>query len=395
MINTSVRCPVDRRSLLLLAELIGLVGLPHVRAADPTPLWSVEKEKWGYGTPPKTFAIDAEYDLARPFSTTDHLAVVAKGKKYQYLKPDGTAAFGGVEYEYAGPFIQGVARVRKGGKFGLIDATGKVAVAPAFVMLGDPREGLVRASKDGRNYGFIDLTGKVIIEPKYPAVGDFAGGYAYFKNGEKYGYLNEKGKVVIRPQFDIAADFSAGVAVVGNAGKFGGINSGGEFVVRAEYDHLFSTGLDPKGEKWFGGAKAGKRNVLIDRKGDESVVFDVQAGPNVFRIGDRTAVVALVGDKPIMKLLVDTGWAEVKVQSVPPEGRVYKVPQYDFDGVRGEDGYDQFRQLLTPKYLESSGQTEVIVQLQKYEPWVIIVAPKDGPESKAEWRSCTPPRTRS
>lgn len=68
-------------------------------------------------------------------------------------------------------FHEGLCRVRVGGKYGYIDKTGTMAIAPQFSSAYDFEYGvaLVSTTEDDNNkrWGFIDKTGKVIVPLKY------------------------------------------------------------------------------------------------------------------------------------------------------------------------------------------------------------------------------------
>ena len=66
--------------------------------------------------------------------------------------------------------------------------------------------------KKGGKFGYIDRTGKVIIPFKFDDAWQFSEGLASVKIGEKRGYINENGKIVIEPQFDWANSFFEGLA---------------------------------------------------------------------------------------------------------------------------------------------------------------------------------------
>ena len=62
-------------------------------------------------------------------------------------------------------------------KYGFIDKSGKVVIELQFDIAGDFSEGFAKVEKDGK-YGFIDKNGKVVIEPQFDEVRDFSEGLA-------------------------------------------------------------------------------------------------------------------------------------------------------------------------------------------------------------------------
>jgi hypothetical protein len=96
-------------------------------------------------------------------------------------------------------------------------------------------DGLAGVKKDGK-WGFIDNLGKTKIPFKYDEAGFFNEGLVNVKLGGKYGFLNKTGATAIPFKFEDASGFSDGLAYVVLGGKVGFINKTGAFVVPAKYD---------------------------------------------------------------------------------------------------------------------------------------------------------------
>lgn len=129
-------------------------------------------------------------------------------------------------------FVNGVAEVEIGGKYGCIDTAGKIVVPPLYDEIYDCHNGFVSAKKNGR-WLMVDLEGKEIIPPeKYRKLGVMMSGrcpastmdltsddLAYYSdnacNAGWWGFLDETGREVIAPQYIYATDFvEEGLAVV-------------------------------------------------------------------------------------------------------------------------------------------------------------------------------------
>jgi hypothetical protein len=107
-------------------------------------------------------------------------------------------------------------RVVREGKWGFIDPSGAVVIAPRFDRADDFSEGLA-AVQDGRTQGYVDASGKLVLVPAYPPAGPthrpFVDGRAVVRVGTAYGYIDRTGKLVLQG-YARAEDFSGGLAVV-------------------------------------------------------------------------------------------------------------------------------------------------------------------------------------
>ena len=74
-------------------------------------------------------------------------------------------------------------------------------------------DGLAKVKRDGK-YGFIDKTGKVVIPLNYDWAWSFSEGLASVSQNGKYGFIDNTGKVVIPLKYDKADSFNNGVAGV-------------------------------------------------------------------------------------------------------------------------------------------------------------------------------------
>ena len=110
-------------------------------------------------------------------------------------------------------------------------------------------EGLAPVKKDGK-WGYIDKTGKEVVPCQYDNALGFSDGLAVVEKGGKCGYIDKTGKEVIPCKYDVESDFSDGLAAVGKGGKFGFIDKNGKEVTPCRYDSVlgFSDGLMTIGE---------------------------------------------------------------------------------------------------------------------------------------------------
>jgi hypothetical protein len=137
-------------------------------------------------------------------------------------------------YEFSG---QGMERVQYGDKFGYIDVfTGEIIVPFLYTDTRKPTAGLFWVKKDGK-WGCIDKTGKTRIDFLY----DEATGFtqedrsAVAING-KFGHIDKKGKIRTPLQYDFASYYNHGISMVRMDDKYGYIDTTGRFITEIIYD---------------------------------------------------------------------------------------------------------------------------------------------------------------
>jgi hypothetical protein len=155
-------------------------------------------------------------------------------------------------------FSEGLGGIYKYGKFGFIDTTGKIIVAPVYDEALPFSQGLA-AVRLGEKWGYIDKTGKEIIPLRFRNASSFtkeglamAGSEPATSDGTLsdtqmeyesdnniyYGYIDKTGKWIIKPQFTHAENFSEGLAAASlDYGNRGYIDKTGKFVIPPKYDN--------------------------------------------------------------------------------------------------------------------------------------------------------------
>jgi len=146
---------------------------------------------------------------------------------------------------------------RMGGKYGFVDATGRIRITPRFDDALPFGRNLAPVAMGGK-WGFVDRRGLLVLKPRWDWAYWFSEGLAavslgghrwgdYVKGG-KWGYIDPSGRFVIPPRFEEAGEFCGGVAVVRTDEGQGVIDRRGNWVVPppiiTNSDH-FSEGLLP------------------------------------------------------------------------------------------------------------------------------------------------------
>jgi hypothetical protein len=240
-------------------------------------IWFRENGKFGFVH--KTtgrITITAQFTFASQFN--DGIAVAAVGNhllssKYGFINEKGKWLIV-PQFNAAGNFSEGKARVEQNGKWGYINKKGTFIIQPQFALCYEFKEGLAQASVKNNLWGLIDSSGKFIVQPEYYNITDvFAGLSCVQKNmtdkweildvkmktsiktsfnrmyafadslapardiGNKWGFVNTSGSWAIQPAFTSASSFSEGLAAVEkDYGSWGFINKKGEWVIPPQFD---------------------------------------------------------------------------------------------------------------------------------------------------------------
>ena len=161
---------------------------------------------------------------------------------------------------------------RVDGKYGLIDKTGKMVVAPQFKKVLDFTEGLAAYNDLATDrWGFIDATGKPVIPAKYNLAFPFADGLAAVRIGAKFGCINRSGDLVVVAKFAGISQFSEDLAATlfeqdvqgTHIRAWGFIKTDGIFALAPRWDGVgpFGEGVAPvrvMTKKWGFMDKTGK-----------------------------------------------------------------------------------------------------------------------------------------
>jgi len=144
--------------------------------------------------------------------------------------------------EYADYGFEGLVAVKKGSRWGYLDAEGREVIPCQYTTANMFCDGIAIVSRDGK-WGYIDKTGKEIIPVIHQAIGTFGNfddEIVEASLGAKRGYYNQKGDIVIPFEYDKAYPYSEGLAPVQKNGKFGFVDSGNNVVIPFIYEDVWS-----------------------------------------------------------------------------------------------------------------------------------------------------------
>ncbi len=189
----------------------------------------------------KFFAIEPEMGGIGSFRNGLALALV--NGKYGYIDKTGKLAIA-PRYEDATSFSEGLAAVKVGEKWGNIDTKGNLVIQPQFQFVNSFSEGLAIVSIDNR-YGFIDKTGKLVIPNNFDNAESFSEGVAIVRVDQQWSYIDKTGKLIMPLQPHVLSSFSDGLAALNVNGKYGFIDKTGKTVIEPQFEAArpFSEGL--------------------------------------------------------------------------------------------------------------------------------------------------------
>lgn len=147
------------------------------------------------------------------------------------------------EYEFAGAFANGVAAVKKDGKWALINSKLKLVTDFKYDEILVDSNGFcsqfsVIVARQGDKYMFINHEGKNLSAQSFDGASMAASdnGYIAVKIADQWGYADAEGNIVIKPKYEEAGSFCLGMAPVKRNGTWGYISIEDKMVV----DNRFS-----------------------------------------------------------------------------------------------------------------------------------------------------------
>jgi len=168
---------------------------------------------------------------------------INKEGKWGYIDASGKIIIE-PRFDWARTFREGLAAVEVGGKWGFVDSGGKVVIPARFDEVQDFSEGLCAALRGGK-WGFIEKTGTFRGPRRYECARSFSEGLAAVRTGKKWGFVNRGMKMAIKPYFDGAWSFTEGLAPVKVGSRWGYVDKNGKVVIPPLYYRVdsFSEGL--------------------------------------------------------------------------------------------------------------------------------------------------------
>ena len=149
-------------------------------------------------------------------------------------------------YDYAGSFNEGVAAVKKGDKWFIIDNKGNPITKDIYVdVLLDERGicckyGRIFVKKSSDEYVLIDTKGNRIGKESFEDAQLFLSDkIAAIKQDGLWGFADISGEIVTKPQYDEAKSYVLGLAPVKRNNYWGYIDKSNAEIIKSEYDDCY------------------------------------------------------------------------------------------------------------------------------------------------------------
>jgi len=157
-------------------------------------------------------------------------------------------------------YYNGLAAVRKNGKYGFVNKKGDLVINHEFDAVGKFVENTIAVAQYEElpdssylKWYFIDKAGNKAIDKKFTDVHDFSEGYAAVSIDGKWGWIDKKGKFIFGNDFQECKSFSEGFAAFKKGDAWGLINNKGKIIAQPNYfdvgemhEHFATFSMGPK-----------------------------------------------------------------------------------------------------------------------------------------------------
>lgn len=161
---------------------------------------------------------------------------IRKDGKFGFIDADGRLRIAN-RYERVQPFRDGLAAIRIMNKWGFIDRHERLVVQPVYDRVENFRHGLAIVTHDNLS-GLVDKRGQRILPLRYDQITANEYGNFILRQGALYGLADETGKVIVHPKYNAITDTGRGHVVVERDGKFGLLTLDGVSTIPMIYDAL-------------------------------------------------------------------------------------------------------------------------------------------------------------
>ncbi|MBK6836590.1 MAG: WG repeat-containing protein [Bacteroidetes bacterium] len=233
------------------------------KKSEPSPrlIRIIKDGKYGYVDTSGTIIIPIEYENAvSPYAETKFIGVMKNNLVGMVNEKNETVI--PFIYESCFRFTHGLAAVKKDGKWGYIDKTGKMVINAVYESV-DYFEGtnefhMAAIVSLNNKYGLINMKGEIVVPIEYDKIEEMNSiSYYRLKKGELSGIADAKGNISLSVEYKKVCDFKNGFAPVADQdGKWNFFGTDGNLLAPRNYHEVYDF------------SEAGKASVIlwIDQK---------------------------------------------------------------------------------------------------------------------------------
>jgi len=220
------------------------------------------------------------------------------------------------QFEIAEKFgNNGLANLRKSGKWGYINMKGDPVVTLYFDEIGDFDYGIVPAKASGK-WRFFNTDGNAAFDTAFDEVsGKWGNRLTAVRIGEKWGYIDPEGVNIIVPAYDAAMPFQDGLAKVRAGAKWGVIDIHGKTILPMIFDVIFNVVPEGRAKPDLLMVSTGGRFGYFDVKGEsagkkeavEIIPVRLREAVKIRRDNNGAILVYLAGAKSTLSEDIGTG----------------------------------------------------------------------------------------
>lgn len=169
---------------------------------------------------------------------TEGVCAVSKNDKWGFIDTLGKFVID-AKYDEASSFYNGVAIVKSGTSYMLINKKGEQVGVDQYTGAGEPGPGGFPVMKNGK-VGLVNGKGETVITFKYDNITPIKENRSWAVKNKKWGLIDNTGKELTPFIYETANEFKDGYAIAGFGGKVGLMDKNGKFVIPMEYSGLGS-----------------------------------------------------------------------------------------------------------------------------------------------------------
>lgn len=227
---------------------------------------------------------------------------------------------------------------------GIINIEGEVVVEPGRydVISSDIGDGYILVQKN-KLYGLLDTDGNEIVPCEYTSIGTMNEGFIPVSKGNLCGALNEKGEVIVPIEYFYVGPMNEGIAPARlDETGIGFLDKEGAWAIMPGFDGVTEM------NKGFAFARKDGKHIIIDKEGNEietEINFENNVSINGFSDNGLAVVDILDGESKYMSV-INTKGEEIKnlekkdytSLEVSPSGLIVSVNKEGKKGLLKEDG---------------------------------------------------------